>query len=103
LQTRDNARRLARRLLMALRDPQPAAEALSLFGEARRQPGDLVSFEDPSMTQVSGRWRSQSVAHHWDVQQDSVEYTNEVIVRPTRDILIIGQGTIGDTLIGPEV
>lgn len=100
LQTRTNARRLARRLLMALRSPQPAAESLTLFGEARRQPGDLVGFADPSITQVSGLWRAQSVGHTFD--GSSGEYTNEVIVRPTRDILIIGQGTIGDTLIGPE-
>lgn len=101
LQTRVNARRLARRLLMGLRRPQPAAEALTLFGEARRQPGDLVAFEDPSITRVSGLWRAQSVGHKYEVSDDRVSYTNEVVVRPTRDILIIGQGTIGDTLIGP--
>jgi hypothetical protein len=103
LQTRDNARRLARRLLMALRTPQAAAEALPLFGEARRQPGDLVIFRDPSMTRVSGLWRSQAVGHTLEVRDGEISYTNEVIVRPTRDILIIGQGTIGNTLIGPEV
>lgn len=102
LQTRVNARRLARRLLMALRNPQPTAEALNLFGEARRQPGDLVIFEDPSMTRVSGLWRSQSVGHDHKVSGDAVDYENTVIVRPTRDILIIGEGIIGDTLIGPK-
>lgn len=101
LQTRVNARRLAKRLLMGLRKPQPAAEALTLFGEARRQPGDLVTFEDPSITRVSGLWRAQSVDHHYQVSAGSIDYTNEVIVRPTRDILIIGRNTIGNTLIGP--
>lgn len=102
LQTRVNARRLARRLLMGLRNPQASAEALTLFGEARRQPGDLVVFEDPSMTRVSGLWRAQSIGHDLSVSDGEVEYTNTVIVRPTRDILIIGRGTIGNTLIGPK-
>jgi hypothetical protein len=102
LQTRVNARRLARRLKMALRDPQPAAEELVLFGDARRQPGDLVTFEDPSMTKVSGLWRAQSVSHDLDVSSDSIEYTNGVILRPTREICVVGTGRIGQTLVGPK-
>lgn len=102
LQTRVNARRLARRLKMALREPQPAAEELTLFGDARRQPGDLVTFEDPSMTRVSGLWRAQSISHELDVSSDSIEYTNGVILRPTRDICVVGTGRIGQTLVGPK-
>jgi hypothetical protein len=102
LQTRVNARRLARRLKMALREPQPAAEKLPLFGEARRQPGDLVQFEDPSMTKVSGLWRVQSVTHTHNSNGDEVNYTNDVIVRPTRDICVVGTGRIGQTLVGPR-
>lgn len=101
-QTRVNARRLARRLKMALRDPQPAAEELTLFGEARRQPGDLVQFQDPSLTKVSGLWRVQQVAHEYSVRDREIEYTNNVIVRPTRSICVVGTGRIGQTLVGPE-
>lgn len=102
LQTRVNALRLARRLKMALRNPQAAAEELSLFGDARRQPGDLVTFEDPSMTKVSGQWRAQSVSHDYSVTGDEVSYINGVIVRPTRPICVVGTGRIGQSLVGPK-
>lgn len=102
LQTRVNARRLARRLVWALRNPQPAVEEIELFGDARRQPGDLVTMDDPSMTRISGQWRVQSVSHEVAVQGgDVVEYTNTVIVRPTRPICIVGQGLVGNSLVGP--
>jgi hypothetical protein len=101
LQTRVNARRLARRLLMALRKPVATAEEIPLFGEARRQPGDLVAFEDPSMTRVSGQWRTQSVGHEVAVTEEQVDYTNRVIVRPTLPICVVGQGIVGASLIGP--
>lgn len=102
LQTRLNARRLARRLVSNLRFPQPVAEELELFGEARRQPGDLVTFEDPSMTKVSGSWRTQSVKHSFAADEGEASYTNQVIVRPTRNIMIVGEGLVGYTLIGPQ-
>lgn len=101
LQTRVNARRLARRLLAALRKPVPQVEALELFYDARRQPGDLVQFEDPTMTRVSGLWRAQAVGHLAEVDEEEVSYTNTVIVRPTKPICVVGTGLIGDSLVGP--
>lgn len=101
LQTRVNARRLARRLLAALRKPVPAVEQIELFYDPRRQPGDLVQFEDPTVTRVSGLWRVQTVGHVAEVEEDSITYINTVIVRPTKPICVVGSGVIGASLVGP--
>ncbi|HEX8106112.1 MAG TPA: hypothetical protein VF516_00225 [Kofleriaceae bacterium] len=99
LQTRVNARRLARVLKLALRTPTPIMEGLTEFGEARRQPGDLVQFEDPSVTRASGLWRRQSVTHKYSPDGS---YTQDTILRPTLPICVVGEGIIGQSLVGPE-
>jgi hypothetical protein len=92
------ARALARKVKMGLRTGRPAVDALTLFGDARRQPGDLVTFTDPSLTKASGQWRTQSVTH---TQKDG-EFEQQVIVRPVLPICVVGTGRIGQTLVGPR-
>lgn len=99
IQSRIDARRLARNLLMALRKPVPVIENVTVLGDPRRQPGDLVTFADPSVTRVSGSWRTHTITHRWE---GGARYTQNVTVRPTLPILIVGQGKVGQTLIGPE-
>jgi hypothetical protein len=98
IQRRTDARRLARDLKMALRKPVPTVEGLREFGDPRRQPGDLVLFEDPSVTRASGQWRRQSITHIWDA--DTGAYVQESIIRPTEEIGIWGQSTWGNCLWG---
>lgn len=100
IQTRSDARRLARRLKMALRKPVPTVEGLEEFGDARRQPGDLVTFADPSVTRASGSWRRQSITHGWDAREGA--YTQQTIIRPALPICIVGEGLVGGSLVGPE-
>lgn len=100
VQQRDDARRLARVVKMALRKPVPVVEGLREFGDARRQPGDLITFQDPSVTRASGSWRRQSITHTW-VAEDGA-YTQQSIIRPALPICIVGEGTVGGSLVGPE-
>jgi hypothetical protein len=99
-QTEYDARRLAGLLKMGLREPLPVIEGLKLFGEARRQPGDLIEFADPSITRASGQWRIQSIIHDYKVSSD-VTYTQPVILRPVKAIGVWGSSTWGDCLWGP--
>lgn len=98
VQTDVDARRLARDLKMGLRQPTPIVEAFEVFAEARRQPGDLVEVADPSLTRISGQWRLQSITH----QASGGNYIQQVIIRPTLPICVVGEGIIGQSLVGPE-
>jgi len=97
-----DARRLARRLKMGLREPTPITETLEIFGDPRRQPGDLVTFEDPSVTRVSGQWRLQTVSHEYQTSGQGVAYTQQVRLRPVLPICRVGTGIVGQSLIGPD-
>lgn len=100
VQTTYDARRLAGMLKMALRRPIPIVEGLTLFGEARRQPGDLVTVDDPSITKISGQWRVQSITHQYTAGEREVSYIQPVIIRPTKSIGVWGQSTWGNCLWG---
>jgi hypothetical protein len=100
IQTAVDARRLARDLKMALRKPVPIVESLNLFGDTRRQPGDLVTFADPSITRASGLWRVQAVTHQYQIREGTVEYTQPARIRPTKGIGVWGQSTWGTCLWG---
>lgn len=63
IQRDEDAQRLAQRLLNELAEPSPTLESVRLFGDPRRQPGDLVQFRDARGTAVSGSWRLLSVRH----------------------------------------
>lgn len=64
VQTEAAARSVARRLAGEYAYPVPVA-GVELFGDPRRQPGDLVTFEDP-ITGASGQWRSATITHDID-------------------------------------
>lgn len=62
----DNAYRAARRIVGDLAYPVPIIDQVEVFGDPRRQPGDLVTFADPSQTGADGQWRSYVVRHRID-------------------------------------
>ena len=62
-QRREDATRLAKRLLNELAEPSPTLENVRVFADPRRQPGDMVSFDDAANTAVSGLWRLLAVRH----------------------------------------
>jgi hypothetical protein len=98
IQSRYDARRLALRLLSALRKPTPVADEIEVFGDPRRQPGDLVTMADPTATKASGQWRVQSITH----QSRNSEYTQRIRIRPALGIGIVGTSRVGQCLVGPE-
>lgn len=63
LQTRADAVRYAQALVGDLAFPVDVLDAVTMFADPRRQPGDLVSFTDPKDTAVSGSWRTLQIEH----------------------------------------
>lgn len=70
IQTRDNARRLASAILWWVRRPR-AEVAVTVFGDPRRQPGDLYELQDPEGTKITGQWRPLAIEH----TRDEAAYT----------------------------
>lgn len=101
IQTGEAASRLASRLLNELAEPTPTLENVKLFGDQRRQPGDLVTFADARDTGVSGSWRLLRVNH----SIDGASYTQDVRLKP--GLLVgewetSGESRWGTTLWGRE-
>lgn len=96
LQDSVSARRLARRIKMALRKPVDVVKDVAIVGDPRRQPGDLLSVSD-RQTGASGSWRIQTVDH----AGDQASYHQRVTVRRSLPICIVGQGLVGQSLVGP--
>jgi len=63
IQTDLAARRTAHRLRCDLRYPVAVIDKTKIFGDARRQPGDLVRVDDPLRTGAAGVWRIMAVSH----------------------------------------
>jgi hypothetical protein len=80
IQTDLDARRIAGRLRSALAGPTPQVRDVTVFGDPRRQPGDLVQFTDVVNTGLAGYWRLQQVDH----QGDGARYTQRVTVRAAK-------------------
>jgi hypothetical protein len=97
LQTRYDARRLAQRVRSALRLPVPVVDEFEVFGDPRRQPGDLVTVADPTVTKASGQWRIQSITH----ESRHGAYTQTVRVRPAFTVGIVGTSLVGHCIVGP--
>lgn len=102
LQTEVSARRLARNLKMALRKAVPTVGAdqqgVEVLGNPARQPGDLGTFRDDVTGVQGGLWRVRGVHH----KGDGARYTQAVVARQVHPIMIIGEGLIGASLIGPR-
>lgn len=102
LQTEEAARRLARNLKMSLRKAVPVIGAdqqgVSVTANPARQPGGLATFRDRETGVEDGLWRIQGVVH----RGTGANYTQSVRARRTYPIMIIGEGRVGETLIGPR-
>lgn len=101
LQTSEAARALARNLKMNLRRGVAtigdSTGGIKVTGNPLRQPGDLVEVRDAETGVADDLWRLQGVKH----SGDGPEYTQEVIVRRVLPICIVGQGVVGESLVGP--
>lgn len=97
-----DARRLARDLKSTLSRPVVvignSSTGIEVDGDPRRQPGQLVGISDAETGIDDELWRLQTVAH----EGEGAKYRTTVTVRRTLPILVIGQGRIGRTLIGPN-
>lgn len=63
IQTSDDATRVGMWLLDELAFPLNRVQQLEVFGDPRRQPGDLITVEDSLGTGASGDWRAMVVEH----------------------------------------
>jgi len=100
-QRREDAQRLAQRLLNELAEPTPTIEGVRVFGDPRRQPGDLVEFEDATQTAIGGQWRILSVRH----VIDQANYYQDVRLRKALSVgewQTSGESRWGETLWGRE-
>lgn len=96
------ARRLARNLKMALRTAVATIGAdqqgVEVTGNPLRQPGDLATFRDEETGVTStSPWRLRGVHH----KGNGADYRQSVVARRTLPIMIIGEGLVGESLIGP--
>lgn len=101
IQTEVAARRLARNLKMSLRKAVVTIgsdqQGVDTIANPLRQPGDLVTFRDQETGVADGQWRLRGVHH----KGKGADYTQSVVARRALPIMIIGEGRIGETLIGP--
>ncbi|WP_213451598.1 hypothetical protein [Rhizomonospora bruguierae] len=63
IQRPGDAQQIAGALVAELARAAPVVDDVTLFGDPRRQPGDLVIVDDPSQTKANGRYRLNSVVH----------------------------------------
>lgn len=63
IQLRNDAARLSRRLAWDLAHPVATLSGVKVLGDPRRQPGDLVMFDDSAETQADGLWRILGIEH----------------------------------------
>lgn len=102
LQMEESARRLARNLKMNLRSAVATIGAdqqgIEVLADPRRQPGDLAVFSDDVTGVSGGLWRLRGVHH----KGAGAKYTQSVVARRALPIMIIGEGVIGASLIGPS-
>lgn len=96
IQTEAMAQQMAEILVGDLAYPMPVVENLELFGDPRRQPGDLVSYSDPDGTGVSGLWRLRGIRH----MVNAAEYTQLTTLRRARKTGTWDSGIWGDCIWG---
>jgi len=73
------------------------SEGVPVTADPRRQPGDLGEFRDSVTGVQDGLWRLQGVKH----AVKDASYTQQVVARRTLPICIVGEGVVGESLIGP--
>lgn len=62
----EDATRMARRIVVPQSVPVPIIEKMQLFGDPRRQPGDIIQYDDEFETGVGGLWRVYGLAHQYE-------------------------------------
>lgn len=77
VQTRVDANRIALALVGDTAYPTVVVDQMQVFGDPRRQPGDLVAFSDPKGSGASGTFRSTKVIH----RVAGADYTQQVQLR----------------------
>lgn len=87
---------IAQELLARTRKPRPELH-VTLRGDPRRQPGDLVTFTDPSNTKLGGTWRVLSIDHH----VNGSGYTQDVIATKAWLVGVWDQSLWDDAIWGP--
>jgi len=96
------ARRFAQNLLDNLRRPVVTvgddSTGVTVTGDPRRQPGDLVEARDAVTGATGGLWRLQGVKH----AGKGADYTQQLVLRRTYPICIVGEGLVGRSLVGPS-
>ena len=102
LQTEESARRFARNLKMNLRTAVPTIgtdqQGVQVLANPLRQPGDLGVFRDDITGVTGGLWRLRGVHH----RGNGADYTQAIVARQVYPIMIIGEGLVGRSLIGPS-
>lgn len=96
VQTRDDATAIAHRILDELANPVAVIEDIQVFGDPRRQPGDLVTVADPVATRAGGVWRSLAVTH----AIDGPDYRQTLLLRQARLLGVWGESRWGLSLWG---
>jgi hypothetical protein len=76
VQGRDQAIKLADSVLFWTRKARPEV-ALSVFGDPRRQPGDLYTLADAQGTELSGKWRAMAIVH----KRSGAAYTQDILLK----------------------
>jgi hypothetical protein len=87
IQREIDARRMARRIVVPQSFPTPVIRSVQMFGDPRRQSGDLIQYSDEFKTGAAGKWRVHAVGH----TVDGASYTQEVAAQRAELV-----GTWGD-------
>lgn len=95
-QTAATTAAIANALLGDLAQPKPSIENIEIFGDPRRQPGDLVGFSDADNTGISGLWRYRSIQH----TLDGASYKQTVTMRRGYLVGVWDTDTWGDVIWG---
>lgn len=93
IQDRTSATTLAQLMVTALARPRPEV-GVTVMGDPRRKPGQLVTLKDAQGTQASGTWRILSVKHNGDGPQ----YTQDLQLTFVPPVGVWDQGTWDETI-----
>lgn len=97
IQREYDARQVADNLLTELRRPVPVASDVELFGDPRRQPGDLVTVDDSGDTMLSGNYRTDRMTH----VIDGADYRQSTRLRREMPLFIVGTSKVGEAKVTP--
>jgi hypothetical protein len=82
IQRREEAARVASRLVGDWAFPVAAITSVDVFGDPRRQPTDLLQFVDPAETGASGYWRARAITH----TIDEADYQQEIVLETAKRV-----------------